>query len=59
MYAPKIEEREALMVETRYFLDCIQTGTKPFNDGHAGLRVIRILEGAEQSLSQHKEIVLA
>lgn len=59
MYAPKIEEREALAVETRYFLDCIQNGTKPFNDGHAGLRVVRILEGAEQSLSQHKEIVLA
>lgn len=59
MYAPKIEEREALTVETRYFLDCIQNGTKPFNDGHAGLRVVRILETAEQSLNQHKEIVLA
>ena len=59
MFAPKIEEREALAVETRYFLDCIQNGTKPINDGHAGLRVVRILEGAEKSLGQHKEIVLA
>jgi predicted dehydrogenase len=59
MFAPKIEEYEALKVETRYFLDCIQNGTKPFNDGHAGLRVVRILEAAEQSLNQHKEIVLA
>ncbi|TKB60197.1 MAG: Gfo/Idh/MocA family oxidoreductase [Nitrospira sp.] len=59
MFAPKIEEFEALKVETRYFLDCIQNGTKPFNDGHAGLRVVRILEAAEQSLNQHKEIVLA
>ena len=59
MFAPKIEEIEALRVETRYFLDCIQDGTKPFNDGHAGLRVVRILEAAEQSLSQHREIVLA
>lgn len=59
MFAPKIEENEALRVETRYFLDCIQNGTKPFNDGHAGLRVVRILEAAEQSLNQHKEIVLA
>jgi predicted dehydrogenase len=58
MCAPKIEEREALKVETRYFLDCIQRGTKPFNDGQAGLRVVRILEAAEQSLNQHKEIVL-
>lgn len=59
MFAPKIEETEALRVETRYFLDCIQNGTKPFNDGHAGLRVVRILEAAEQSLSQHRDIVLA
>lgn len=59
MYAPKIEETEALKVETRYFLDCIANGTKPINDGQAGLRVVRILEAAEQSLNQHKEIVLA
>ena len=59
MYAPKIEEAEALKVETRYFLDCIMNGTKPINDGMAGLRVVRILEAAEQSLNQHKEIVLA
>lgn len=59
MFAPKIDEGEALREETRYFLDCIQNGTKPFNDGHAGLRVVRILEAAEQSLNQHKEIVLA
>ncbi len=59
MWAPKIEELEALQIETRYFLDCIKSGIKPFNDGHAGLRVVRILEAAEQSLNQHKEIMLA
>jgi predicted dehydrogenase len=59
MFAPRIEESEALRVETRYFLDCILNSMRPFNDGHAGLRVVRILEAAEQSLNQHKEIVLA
>ena len=59
MWAPKVEELEALHVETRYFLDCIMHGTKPFNDGHAGLRVVRILEAAEQSLRQHKEVAYA
>jgi predicted dehydrogenase len=59
MHAPKIEEAEALTVETRYFLDCIMNKTRPINDGVAGLRVVRILEAAEQSLNQHKEIVLA
>jgi len=32
---------------------------KPFNDGQAGLRVVRILEAAELSLNQHKEMVFA
>jgi len=56
MWAPKVEELEALQLETRYFLDCIEDGTKPFNDGRAGLRVVRILAAAEQSLKQHKEV---
>ena len=59
MWAPRVEEVEALQVETRYFLDCIKNGMKPFNDGQAGLRVVRILEAAEQSLRQHKEVAYA
>lgn len=59
MWAPKIEELEALQLESRYFLDCVMDGTRPFNDGHAGLRVVKLLEAAEQSLRQHKEIAIA
>ena len=59
MWAPKVDELEALKLETRYFLDCVKNGTKPFNDGQAGLRVVRILEAAEQSLKQHKEVAYA
>jgi predicted dehydrogenase len=59
MWAPKVEELEALQLETRYFLDCVKGGTKPFNDGQAGLRVVRILEAAELSLKQHKEVAYA
>jgi len=59
MWAPKVEELEALKLETRYFLDCVKDSTKPFNDGQAGLRVVRILEAAEQSLRQHKEVAYA
>ena len=59
MWAPKVEELEALQLETRYFLDCIKGGMKPFNDGQAGLRVVRILEAAEQSLKKHKEVAFA
>jgi predicted dehydrogenase len=59
MWAPKVEELEALQLETRYFLECVKDSTQPFNDGQAGLRVVRILEAAEQSLRQHKEVACA
>ncbi len=59
MWAPRVEETEALQLEARYFLDCVAEGKRPFNDGRAGLRVVRMLEAAEESLKRHKEIVYA
>jgi predicted dehydrogenase len=59
MWAPRVEECEALQVETRYFLDCVTSGKKPFNDGRAGLRVVKILEAAEESLKRCKEVAFA
>ena len=50
VYAPKIEQTEALKVELEYFVDCILNDRTPFNDGAAGLRVVKILEAADQSL---------
>src|SRR5258708_16308363 len=49
MWSPQLEQIEALRAETSYFLKCIAENKSPFNDGHAGLRVVRILESAEQS----------
>jgi predicted dehydrogenase len=50
MWAPKIDQGEALAAEARYFINCIQSGNEHFNDGPAGLRVVRLLEAANQSL---------
>jgi predicted dehydrogenase len=58
MWAPKIEQTEALKVELAYFLDCVERGTTPFNDGVAGLRVVRMLEAAAESLKMRGETVL-
>jgi predicted dehydrogenase len=52
MWAPKIDLTEALHVEVTHFLQCIESGTRPITDGEAGLRVVRILEAAGQSLRQ-------
>src|SRR6059036_2714762 len=50
MWAPRVEQAEALKVELNYFVDCVTRGQSPFNDGVAGARVVRLLEAAEQSL---------
>src|SRR4030095_975624 len=44
MWAPHLPNVEALQVEARHFVDCVRGGRKPTTDGHAGLRVVRILE---------------
>jgi predicted dehydrogenase len=57
MWAPKVEQIEALKVEAAYFVDCVMSNKKPFNDGAAGLQVVRILEAADKSLEQKGKIV--
>ncbi len=57
MWAPQVEQIEALRVETSYFLKCIEENLKPFNDGAAGLRVVRILEAADKSIRSRGQAV--
>lgn len=57
MWSPQLEQVEALRQELSYFVDCISTGNEPFNNGLAGLRVVRMLEAASESLSRKGEFV--
>ncbi|MGD0966005.1 MAG: Gfo/Idh/MocA family oxidoreductase [Candidatus Acidiferrales bacterium] len=57
MWAPQVEQLEALQVELKYFADCIMKSQVPFNDGHSGLRVVRMLEAAEASIQKRGELV--
>lgn len=57
MWAPRIEQVEALKVEAAYFVDCILNNQKPFNDGAAGLHVVRMLEAADESLRRKGQMV--
>src|SRR5207244_47189 len=59
MWAPRVDQTEALQLETRYCLDGVASGGKPCNDGRAGLRVVRMLEAADESLKRRREIVFA
>lgn len=57
MWAPQIEQVEALHGELSYFVDCINKDQAPINDGEAGLRVVRMLEAATTSLRQRGALV--
>jgi predicted dehydrogenase len=50
MWAPHLEPVEALRQELGYFVECINKSQTPFNDGLAGLRVVKMLEAANHSL---------
>jgi predicted dehydrogenase len=58
MWAPKIEQTEALTTELEYFYECIMQQKQPFNDGVAGWRIVRMIEAAASSLKRRGETVL-
>jgi predicted dehydrogenase len=57
MWAPRVEQTEALRCETSHFMECISSQHAVMNDGVAGLRVVRLLEAAEQSLKERGKLV--
>jgi len=57
MWAPQLEQVEALRQEMSYFVDCVTSGAEPFNNGIAGLRVVRMLEAASESLKQRGALI--
>jgi predicted dehydrogenase len=57
MWAPRVEQTEALRCETSHFMECISSGHAAINDGAAGLRVVRLLEAAEESLKDRGRLI--
>jgi predicted dehydrogenase len=57
MWAPQLEQVEALRQELSYFVDCVSNDQVPFNDGCAGLRVVKMLEAASKSLKKRGSLV--
>lgn len=47
---PNIRFTEPLRLECNHFLECISTHKRPQTDGYNGLRVLKIIEAAEESL---------
>jgi predicted dehydrogenase len=50
MWAPQLAIREALDGVVAHFAGCIRAGSVPLTDAQAGLRIVRLLEAATQSM---------
>lgn len=57
MWAPKVDQTEALKAECEYFVDCVMNNKRPFNDGHTGLEVVKMLEAADKSIRERGRVV--
>jgi predicted dehydrogenase len=51
MWAPQLDTTEALRTQALHFIRCIEDRVPVITDGEAGLRVVRLLEAATQSLA--------
>jgi predicted dehydrogenase len=56
VWAPKLDSTEALRYVVSEFLDSISSGRRPLTDGLAGLRVVRLLEAAQQSIKNGGQV---
>ncbi|MEA2269426.1 MAG: hypothetical protein QOC64_2036, partial [Solirubrobacteraceae bacterium] len=54
IWSPRVPNDEPLRLECEHFLQCIREGRTPVSDGESGLRVVRVLEGLQQSLDESR-----
>jgi predicted dehydrogenase len=52
VWVPKLDSTEALHYVCQEFLSAIREKRRPLTDGESGLRVVRLLEAAQQSISR-------
>ena len=57
MLAPNLDGTEALKLMAREFVSSIAQNRAPLTDGYAGLRVVRLLEAAEESMAHDGRVV--
>lgn len=53
-----LEVSEPLKIECQHFIDCIAQNNSPRTDGLEGLRVLQVLDAAQQSLHTHQTVSL-
>jgi predicted dehydrogenase len=59
VWVPKLDSTEALKAVSKEFIAAIREQRPPLTDGRAGLRVVRLLEAAQQSIKEGRTVKLA
>lgn len=54
MHSPRLEHGEILKAEAALFVDCINAGKRPPNDGLSGLRVAKLPTACDEWLRRHR-----
>jgi predicted dehydrogenase len=57
MYAPRLDNTEALQTEALHFIECVENNRRPDTDGAAGLRMVQMIEAAEKSLRERGRLI--
>ena len=52
--AVDVLEDEPLKLECNHFLDCVASGDTPRTDGREGLRVLKVLQAAQDALDAER-----
>jgi predicted dehydrogenase len=56
--SPHLVMNEPLMVEDEHFTDCVLSGMKPLTGGANGLAVVEVLEAAQLSAREGREVLI-
>ncbi|MGH7603390.1 MAG: Gfo/Idh/MocA family protein [Gemmatimonadaceae bacterium] len=57
LWAPKVNETEALRLEVAHFRNCIEGTEAPLTPGERGLAIVRMLEAADKSMKDRGKAV--
>lgn len=55
VHIPKIEISEPLKNQCKHFLECVRERKEPLTGGEEGLKIVRILEAAQESLTKKRQ----
>lgn len=58
IHLPYIDFHEPLVLEDQDFVTCVATGATPASDGRCGLAVVEVLEAAQLSLREGRQVSL-